>query len=133
MNQRAIIVLLLALAVSGCTSENKTVEDIQQGKRSLEEATDSEKYTVKYTETGFEPSNLVIREGDTVTWFDRTGGNVTITTEYRGECPVEDGFSSCSPVEKFSNTFRETGSYTYHAAENLDHVATIRVTSGNPY
>lgn len=132
-SKTVFILILLALTVSGCTTENKAVEDIKEGKESLEEATDSEEYTIKYTETGFEPGNLVIREGDTITWFDSTGENVTVTTEYRSECPVTEGFSSCKPLEKFSHTFQEKGSYTYHAEENLDHVATIRVTSGNPY
>lgn len=122
---KIFVFIALAVIVSGCTSE--VSEDAEKGLEAASEASESEVFAVKYTGSGFAPENIVIREGDSVKWIDRSEGEFLITTEYSDECPVE-GFSSCENVENFTHTFNESGRYVYRNSHDITDQAIVKVT-----
>ena len=124
MRKYLFFVIAVTVAVSGCTDD--VSKDAGKGLEAVEEASESEVFTVKYTGSGFDPENIVIRKGDSVRWMDRSEEKLSITTEYDRECPVE-GFSSCENVEKFTHEFNESGRYVYRNSQDITDQAVIKV------
>ena len=88
-------------------------------------------YEVVYTDSGFSPSNLTIKVGDTVTWKNQGSSGMWIGsamhpthmvysgTDLKSHCPdtANTSFDECKadqPGTSWSFTFTKTGSFGYH-------------------
>lgn len=134
MNFRTTLILALILISSGCIhannqpNQNENETTSPTGNQPL-----SESDTIYLTDSGFEPSNLVIEEGETVTWTNNASNSMWIAsdrhpthTEYSGtslrnHCQNGDqnsqAFDQCSTGDRFSFTFEKTGEWSYHNHE----------------
>lgn len=100
--------------------------------------------TVRYTATGFEPADVSIEVGDTVTWVNNSTGNMWPATAmhpthtvYPGsdfkKCntPEEKGiFDACRgipPGESYTFTFTRVGNWKYHDHLNTQEFGSVTV------
>lgn len=97
--------------------------------------------TVAYTGSGFQPSTITIEQGETVTWVDRSGGQMWVATDVHpshtvypgssiqdcGTSQEEQMFDQCEAGDSYSFTFEETGEWDYHNHRNARHGGTVVV------
>ncbi len=85
--------------------------------------------TVTLTSSGFEPANLAIKVGETVTWVNRSGGVSTVNSEphpiHTNYLPLNLG--SFPDGGTLSLTFDKPGMYGYHNHLNPSERGTITV------
>lgn len=141
------VAAVLALAVTGCTggqdqpmqtpvpeSDEGTSEDLSNNMSSQQNSSEDVAATVRYTSSGFTPSNVNISKGQSVKFVDSTSQGVWVGSnkhpdhmKYDGtstlsHCQagerVGDPFDSCGAVESFVFTFDKEGSFGYH--DHLD-------------
>ena len=88
-----VILILGAVAVSGCTSQSSN--------------------TITITNSSFNPSVLTIKAGTTVTWINKANGTMDVTSD-------NGLFSSgnLSTGQSFNYTFNNTGTFPYHSSIN---------------
>lgn len=147
----AIVLLGLMVAVSGCTQQDAdepadsdiTDNDMETSQPS-ENFNSSSGNQIVLTDSGFEPADLTVEVGETVTWVDDSdsvdmwvGSDRHPThTQYAGStlrehCENGDqtsaAFDQCSTGEEFSFTFGETGEWGYHNHERSSQGGTITV------
>lgn len=147
----AIVLLGLMVAVSGCTQQDSesspdsdAKKEVLENEQPSEDVNVSDGNQIALTDSGFEPADLTIEAGETVTWVDQTdsvdmwvGSNRHPThTDYAGSTLREhcsDGaqttaaFDQCSTGEDFSFTFEKTGEWGYHNHERSSQRGTITV------
>lgn len=126
MDYMSLFFVFLIVVFSGCVNDSEVKQDISKTQEAVEEASENETYMIKYTDSGFDPENLLIQEGDTVRWIDSSSRELLVTTEYSSVCPVE-GFSSCETIKDYNHTFNEKGRYVYRNSQKLNDQATITV------
>lgn len=85
--------------------------------------------TVTMRDNFFEPANVTVEPGTTVTWVQE-GNNPHTTTSYDGLW--DSGMIAGGSGESFSFTFEEPGTYDYFCRphEQLGMVGTVTVTGG---
>jgi len=125
--KQEILLVAATILVLGCTSGGDTAGDLEKGSEAVSQATDSEKFMVKYSETGFAPRTILVQEGDTVQWMDRSSKELYLSSNQGKPCTGETGFSSCESVENFSHTFEEEGTYEYYNENNRRDRGTVQV------
>lgn len=109
------LILSVTIPVVGCTSQSTAGNSFERGTEAVNKATESEEYVVKYTESGFVPHTLLIQEGDTIRWIDRSDTKQMEIISTRGKpCSNGSGFGSCKNVENYSHTFTGEGTYDYY-------------------
>src|SRR3954454_10968484 len=88
-------------------------------------AQDSGTFDVQVVDFAFQPANLAIPVGSTVTWTNTGQRPHTITAE-------DGSFDSgrLDPGEQFSHTFTEPGTYSYHCGFHPEMIGTITVAAG---
>lgn len=148
----AIVLLGLMVAVSGCTQQDADDatpdSDVANNEgdtsQSSEDNGNSTENRIVLTGSGFEPADLTVEVGETVTWVDNSdsaemwiGSNRHPThTEYAGSTlrehcsdgdQTEAAFDQCSTGEEFSFTFEKTGEWGYHNHERSSQRGTITV------
>jgi plastocyanin len=135
-----LLILGLVVITSGC------MDNGQSGQTSAptEETTDNtENYTVYLTESGFQPSELTIQQGETVTWVNNASNSMWVASDqhpshnnYAGSAlyqhcqggdQTEAAFDQCSSGGEFSFTFEKTGEWSYHNHERAVQGGTITV------
>lgn len=146
---RLVLVLLaLIVAVSGCmdNSQNQTVEpdNSDQTSTPTELATNSSEENVIYlTGSGFQPSDITIEKGETVTWINNASNAMWVASDqhpshtgYAGSTLYEHcqrgdqtgaAFDQCSSGDEFSFTFEKTGEWGYHNHKRAVQGGTITV------
>jgi plastocyanin len=85
--------------------------------------------TVRMEDNFFEPANVTVEPGTTVTWV-QSGDNPHTTTSYDGLW--DSGMIEGGSGGTFSFTFEEPGTYDYYCIphEDLGMVGTVTVTGG---
>ena len=78
-------------------------------------------YTVEIKDSSFNPQNLTIKAGDTVTWTNNDSVLHDIT--------IDNGLfdHDLNPGESYSWTFNETGTYDYHCDIHVSMIGKIIV------
>ncbi len=143
-----LVLLGLIVLVSGCIDNSgqtdSTMPDTsEQTSAPTELANDSGGNTVYLTESGFQPSELTIQQGETVTWINNASNSMWIAsdqhpshTNYAGSTlyqhcqrgdQTEAAFDQCSTGDEFSFTFEKTGEWGYHNHERAVQGGTIMV------
>lgn len=99
-----VILILGAVAVSGCTSQSSN--------------------TITITNSSFNPSMLTIKAGTTVTWINKANGTMDVTSD-------SGIFSSgnISTGQSFNYTFDNTGTFPYHSSINPSMTGQILVSN----
>lgn len=92
-----IIITILAFALVGC-SYGKSAQTPVQG---------TEKNTVTIQDFKFNPAEITIQKGDTITWINNDSAAHTVTGTGINSGSLEKGKS-------FKQTFNETGTFDYH-------------------
>src|SRR5919109_2815028 len=85
--------------------------------------------TVRMEDNFFDPANITVEPGTTVTWV-QSGNNPHTTTSYDGLW--DSGLLPGGSGETFSFTFEEPGTYDYFCIphENLGMVGSVTVAGG---
>mgnify|MGYP006272612701 FL=1 len=129
-----IILLGFLVLVSGCidNSQSEPINPANSNQTStpIELSDNSSSNTVYLTESGFQPSELTINQGETVTWINNVSNSMWVAsdqhpshTNYAGSTIYqhcqggdqnEPAFDQCSSGEQFSFTFEKTGEWHYH-------------------
>ena len=88
-----------------------------------------EEVTVRMEDNFFDPANITVEPGTTVTWV-QSGNNPHTTTSYDGLW--DSGLLPGGSGRTFSFTFEEPGTYDYFCIphEDLGMVGTVTVTGG---
>jgi len=114
---------------------------MEEGEGIIEE---SGKRVIAYTDSGFLPKALTIKQGETVTFQNESGRNMWPATAVHpshtvypgsgiGKCKTPEEsqiFDACkgrAPGEEFSFTFNESGSWQYHDHLRVSNWGTIIV------
>lgn len=129
MNKLAIVLMLSALAASGCVSQLGTDQNETEGV-DVPEANENEDNTIYLTDSGFEPENIIVEQGETVTWINNASSSMWIAsnqhpthTEYSGTSISEhcnggeESFDQCQNGDEYSFTFDQQGTWGYHNHE----------------
>lgn len=142
-----ILFLALVVLASGCmdNGQNDSIEPDNSDRTSTptELANSSGENTVYLTESGFQPQDLTIQQGETVTWINNASTDMWVAsdqhpshTNYAGStlyqhCQMGDqteaAFDQCSSGEEFSFTFEKTGEWTYHNHDRAGQIGTVTV------
>lgn len=99
---RLVLALVLALAVAACGDDDGTSDTTAGGDT-------ADGVTIVMENTSYDPANVTVEVGTTVTWVHQDGGLAHTTTSATGEWDsgeMTDG-------DEFSFTFEETGSFAY--------------------
>mgnify|MGYP006281877665 CR=1 FL=1 len=137
-----LLILALAVFTVGCMDNSQPVEpDVQN--TSTPAVDSSGNITVYLTSSGFQPSEITIQEGETVTWINNasspmwvasdqhpTHTNYADSTIYE-HCQMGDqtepAFDQCQSGERFTFTFEKAGEWNYHNHERAVQSGTITV------
>lgn len=96
---------------------------------------------VRYTDSGFEPSEITVEQGEDVTWIDESNNPMWVAsdqhpshTQYDGtslnqhcEDGESDTFDQCSEGEEYEYRFEKAGTWEYHNHEFAAHGGTVVV------
>lgn len=108
---------------------------------SASDETTSTVTTVTYGSTGFSPSSVTVRAGDTVRFVNESGASMWVAsdehpthTQYAGTTRSEHcagsantAFDQCESGNTYSFTFEKAGSWNYHNHVQASHGGTIVV------
>lgn len=141
---KAVILLAVIVVASGCAqlgSSDAQAPVDSQAEDNPEEVNETRNETegnasespetdeiVYYTSEGFQPQQITIQQGDTVTWVNNASGpmwvgsnNHPAHTKYDGTSTYQhcsggesDTFDQCSAGDRYSFTFGKTGEWGYH-------------------
>jgi plastocyanin len=131
MNKLAVVLMFSTLLASGCISQLDSDQNETEGV-DVPDANENEDNTIYLTDSGFEPENIIVEQGETVTWVNNASGSMWIAsdqhpthTEYSGtslneHCSSGEGsFDQCQTGDEYSFTFDQQGTWGYHNHEPL--------------
>lgn len=143
MRKLILAAIFAVVVVSGCTSTQgqQPAETDKIPEDTPDVAADNRSnYTVYYTSSGFQPSELAIQKGETVVWVNNASSSMWVAsdrhpthTNYAGtslsqHCPSSGtAFDQCSSGERYSFTFEKTGEWSYHNHEAAREGGTVTV------
>ena len=104
-------------------------------------STGTESTVVRYTGSGFQPSQVTVSQGDTIRFVNESGNDMWVGvdehpthTNYDGSslnehCPDPDNtrFDQCETGDQYSFTFDKTGEFEYHNHVRPNDVGTVVV------
>lgn len=139
-----IFLLGFIVLASGCLHTSQPEAQQSDETSSPSEPVDySDTRTIYFTGSGYEPANLVIEKGDTVTWVNNASTSMWVAsddhpthTKYDGSTANEhcengdqttQAFDQCSTGDEFSFTFEKTGEWSYHNHQPYADGGTITV------
>lgn len=142
---RKVLLIALVVAASACAQSGNPSDQSEPGlNQTSSPAPDgNSSNTVYLTASGFQPSELTIEQGETVTWINNASSPMWVGsdrhpthTQYEGttlreHCQNGDqtgaAFDQCSTGDRFSFTFEKTGEWGYHNHENAGQTGTVIV------
>jgi len=144
MTFRIVFLVVVAIVASGCISSNSTeIADSPENETSTPTQLNQSNNTVVLTESGFEPADITVEQGETVTWVNEGSTPMWVGsdrhpthTDYAGSslrdhCQNGDqtsaAFDQCSTGDEFSFTFEKTGEWSYHNHERAPQGGTVTV------
>lgn len=139
-----ILFLALVVLASGCIDNSQADSaEPDTAEKVSELANKSEDHTIYLTDSGFQPSDLTIQQGETVTWVNNASSSMWVAsnrhpshTNYAGSTvsqhcqngdQTEAAFDQCQTGDKFSFTFEKTGEWSYHNHRSAGEGGTITV------
>lgn len=106
-----------------------------------ESSTEAEAVVVTYTDAGFEPQEIVVSVGESITWENQSSGDMWVASAlhpthelYNGtslseHCPdlENNDFDQCEGGDEYTFTFDEAGEWAYHNHLNANHFGRVIV------
>lgn len=133
-----IIVILLLVGGLAVLSSNTPVStpnppEQQVSAPATQSATPQETAikTVEYTKNGFEPQTLTIKQGEAVTWINKSNDQMWIASDPHPSHTSYSGFDQLNGEPNggvYSFTFTKVGTWAYHNHLNASKIGTIVVT-----
>lgn len=116
-----------------------TTEDVQQASETgtmqegdmVSEATTEGKMTVEYTDGGFSPDMVRIKNGTTVTFTNQSTGTMWVASDAHPTHQLLPGFDSRKSIltgGSYEYTFTKIGTWTYHNHVSPSAVGTVVVS-----
>lgn len=146
MKWQILVLVALTVAVAGCadsTQSSPEPDNSDQTSTPSEPVDTAADNTIYYTSSGFQPSDLTIQQGETVTWVKNASTSMWVASDrhpthtnyadstLREHCQNGDqtsaAFDQCQSGDRFSFTFEKTGEWSYHNHERSSHGGTITV------
>ena len=145
MNYRYALLITASILASGCVHPNATeiADEPAVNNTSTPSQLDQSNNTVYLTSSGFQPSEITVGQGGTVTWVNNGSSQMWVGsdshpshTEYAGSSlpehcsggdQVEAAFDQCSSGDRFSFTFEKTGEWGYHNHLDSSQIGTVTV------
>lgn len=139
-----IIFIAAVVLGAGCINSQNTNQNVNQSQgEGPSDVAASSSEIIYYTSSGFQPADVTIDEGETVTWINNASSSMWVGsdrhpthTNYAGtttseHCEngdsTEAAFDQCSSGDRFSFTFEKTGSWGYHNHRNPSNSGTVTV------
>ena len=139
-----IVILVIGLAVYFISKNPLTPKNNNEVNQTPTQITLPEKNVIYMTDKGFKPNLLVIKEGDTVTWYNNdtvahrpASNNHPTHTVYPGSSIEKCGtseesstFDACKEIgsgQTYSFKFDRRGTWKYHDHLSPGHIASIAV------
>jgi plastocyanin len=133
MRTAAMLVVAAAVLAAGCTTFTQNEQSSEDRSGDTSEPAQQparEEATIYFTSSGFQPADVTVEQGGTVTWINNASRSMwvgsndhPVHTKYSGTSRsqhCEDGdqtsaaFDQCSTGDRFSFTFEKTGEWGYH-------------------
>jgi len=124
--QLLTLMLILAMAVAGCSSSTTDSGDTDNGDNNNGDPGASNSVTMEGI--SFVPADLTVEVGTTVTWTNESSVIHTVTSGTDGT--HDDIFNSgdVGPNEEFSYTFNEVGTFPYFCIPHVNQGMTGTIT-----
>jgi plastocyanin len=121
-----MMILIMLTGLSFAISENKLSNQVVSSNAKFNQIVDpsSSAYTVNIKSQSFQPSTLSVPAGTTVTWHNQDNAQHTVTSDINGQFDS----SAIATGKKFTYTFTNPGSYSYHCSIHPGMKGTIVVT-----
>jgi plastocyanin len=155
MKKQLLVLFAIVFVASGCASNPMDTSGENNGDSPDRSQTPTENQTepsqnntnatvVTYTDSGFQPQQVTVEQGDTVIWESSSSRPMwvgsdqhPVHTEYDGSStsehcenqePVSTSvFDQCSSGQTFSFTFKKTGEWRYHNHKYSPHTGMVTV------
>ena len=102
MKKAYIVLILVTLFLTGCSSNNQNNSNNQQNQVG--------NYNIEIKDFTFSPLELRIKQGETVVWTNNDNVKHTITSDSGSELNSEQ----LSKSQTYSHTFNTAGTFNYH-------------------
>ncbi|MEX0934880.1 MAG: cupredoxin domain-containing protein [Candidatus Paceibacterota bacterium] len=124
----AALVIIIAFAVNG-GSDVVEEDEITQVEEEVEEVTEDveEEIIIMYTDDGFEPAEITIEAGQTVTWIDDSSGRMWVASAVHPTHEDLPEFDQLGQRNTYSFTFEEEGEWNFHNHLSSEHTGTVIV------
>jgi plastocyanin len=136
MNYRIALLLAFVVVASGCLSQK-----VEEPAYDRDSSGPADTNTIYFTGSGFTPSNVVVEQGDTVTWVNNASSTSMWVAsdqhpthkQYSGTSLSEhcnsdkESFDQCSTGDEYSFTFDRKGEWTYHNHDPFVKGGTVKV------
>ena len=146
MKLETAVLFALVLVASGCASNPSSPSDpapSEPGPETSPSNTSENATVITYTDSGFQPETVTVKQGDTVVWESEASRSMwvgsdqhPVHSEYAGtslneHCSNGDqassAFDQCSSGDRFSFTFEKEGEWGYHNHDYSSHTGTVIV------
>ena len=154
MKKQLLVLFAVVFVASGCASNPTDTSGENNGDSPDRSQAPTENQTepsqnntnatvVTYTESGFQPQEITVEQGETVVWESSSSRPMwvgsdqhPVHTEYAGtslneHCNNGDqtskAFDQCSSGDRFTFTFEKTGEWGYHNHRYSQHTGTVTV------
>ena len=124
----AVSLLIVIIAISGCT-QNQQINSNQKespsitNTQTINQPQTEGTYNVEISNFAFNPSEVKIKIGDTVTWINEDSAPHTVTSDSGNEL----NSPQLSNGQNYSRTFSNTGTFNYYCSVHPSMKATIIV------
>jgi plastocyanin len=121
-----VAISLLAISLVGCGNSNNQSSGGGGATQPNTTQTQPAGNTVTLQNFAFNPQNITIAVGDSVTWINKDSANHTVTGDKAGSGDDFDSGSFASGAE-FKHTFTQAGTYPYHCSIHTNMKGTVTV------
>ena len=116
------VALFLAIALAGCD------DSVTDPNGNDDEPGPPAANVVEMTGNSFQPGNLEVTEGTTVTWVNESNEAHTVTSGSGGEHDGQFDSGNVAPGEQYQFTFENSGTYDYYCIPHLQAGMTGTIT-----
>ncbi len=125
-----VIVIVLLGVIAAITKSANNLKMTPGTNQPYTSATTETSAMVTYTDNGFSPSTITIKNGQSVTWKNNSSGAMRVASNphpSHTDLPGFDEISLAGPGQSWTYTFAVTGTHGYHNHANPNAGGTIIV------
>ena len=123
-----VSLLIVIIAISGCTqnqqiNSNKKESSLVTDTQTINQPQIEGTYNIEISNFAFNPSEIKIKTGDTITWINKDSAPHTVTSDSGNEL----NSPQLSNGQNYSRTFSNTGTFNYYCSVHPSMKATVIV------